>query len=498
MRMHSKRIVSIIIAVTLIIVIIVLWRKLKHYSALTQVVRFNITIPPNHMKTFFAPIVTFSPDGKRLVYVAGRGDKTQLYLRELDSFETKPISGTKNGYGPFFSPDGQWIGFFTDSEIKKVLLEGGNPVSLHKYSQYVSGYASWDFDNKIYFDNHKNILSIPFDMEQQKVTGPSVPVADQVMVETNTGSAQFSMSENGSLVYIKNEPELRNRSLLWVDHRGQSKPITERMHPYRAPRLSPIGNQLAVTREDANDDIWILDLDRDVLKRFTRGNDSMHPVWTPDGTRLLFAAEFDGQKNIFWKRIDGSESRERLITSTHRQEPSSVSPNGKVVAFIDQDPSTDWDIWLLDLQTNGKPTVFYKTSFIEIQPIFYPKGDYIAFTSNESGRNEVYVKSYIGEGAKTQVSINGGNQPIWSRNGDALYYREGDKVMKVKVSTKPKFHTEIPFLLFEDTYDSWSINPQNYDVSSDGRFIMIKSKLGSSPIELCVVLNWFQKFKSKF
>ena len=234
---------------------------------------------------------------------------------------------------------------------------------------------------------------------------------------------------------------LSNFKPVWVDRQGDAEPIPAPPNNYAWPHLSPDNQRLATTiSDDRGRDIWMLDIGRGTFPRFTFDGDSHLPVWTPDGERLIFTSSRGGpDANLFWKRADGSGDAERLLTSEHHQDAGSFSPDGRVLAFAELDPTTKWDLWLLDLEGERKAQPFLRTEFGERHPMISPDGRWLAYSSDESGRFEVYVQPFPGGGRKSLISTAGGDQPLWAPNGRELYYRAGDKVMVASVQTEPQF-----------------------------------------------------------
>jgi len=177
----------------------------------------------------------------------------------------------------------------------------------------------------------------------------------------------------------------------------------------------------------------------------------------------------------------------------------SWSPDGQLLAFVEIDPTTGYDIWVLRMG-DRKPQPFLRTPFDESAPQFSPDGHWLAYISNESGPWEVYVQPYPGPGGKWQISTEGGTEPVWNRNGRELFYRSGDKMMAVDVDTQPSFAAGKPRVLFEGRYEPTPATFPNYDVSPDGqRFLMLKpSEAGeAAPTQINVVLNWFEELKRR-
>jgi Tol biopolymer transport system component len=204
-----------------------------------------------------------------------------------------------------------------------------------------------------------------------------------------------------------------------------------------------------------------------------------------------------------------------LTTSQNIQAPHSFSPDGQLLAFIEVNPSTGYDIWMLRLGNDSggsgqvssagsgqgrKALPFLRTAFNESAPHFSPDGRWLTYTSDESGRYEIYVQPYPGPGGKWQISTEGGTEPVWNPNGRELFYRNGDKMMAVDIATQSGFTAGKPRMLFEGRYELASVQVSNYDVSPDGqRFLMIKSSesAGTAPTQINVVLNWFEELKRR-
>ena len=221
---------------------------------------------------------------------------------------------------------------------------------------------------------------------------------------------------------------------------------------------------------------------------------------------------------MFWKPSDGSGAPERLTTSDNIQSPTSWSSDGRFLTFYERSiaggSSTGRDIWVLPLEGERQPQAFLQTSFDESAPVFAPNGQWIAYVSNESGRNEIFVQPYAGPGGKWQISTEGGVEPVWNPNGQELFYRNGGQMMAVEIEVgqastpvssgqagRPvatTFSAGTPTMLFEGAFRSGNVARADYDVTPDGqRFVMVQvgSLLGASQIN--VVLNWFEELKQR-
>ncbi|MBI1789028.1 MAG: PD40 domain-containing protein [Acidobacteria bacterium] len=276
---------------------------------------------------------------------------------------------------------------------------------------------------------------------------------------------------------------------------------------YLHPRLSPDGRQIAVEIEGPTHDLYSYEIARGVLTRVSLHGSSHWPVWTPDGKRLAFRIWWPGEKfTMWWMPADRSAAAERLTTFGNRQSPADWTPDGKVMAFTQNSPETGPDVYVLPIvDPQRKPIPFAQTKFAEGSPRFSPDARWIAYTSNESGRNEIYVQSYPGPGPKIQISTEGGMDATWRRNGGELYYRNGDKMMAVGVATHPAFTASTPRLLWEGRYALGTSSScgapgptsSNYDVTPDGQHFLMVQDSGKevAPSQINVVLNWTEELK---
>jgi Tol biopolymer transport system component len=241
---------------------------------------------------------------------------------------------------------------------------------------------------------------------------------------------------------------------------------------YSEPRFSPDGQRLAVCSDS---EIWVYDFPRAAFTRLTFGGNSCFPVWAPDGKRVAFASNKAGPWTVFWKAVDGSGPEELLMGSEHSAVPHAWSPDGQLLAFVEEHPPSGRAIGVLPVMGERNPRSFLQPPFLHVEPAFSPDGRWLAYVSNETGRYEVYVQSFPSLQGKWQVSTEGGREPVWARNPKELFYRSGGKMMVVDLTTQPSFHAGKPRMLFEGHYVADTVRQRNYDVSPDGqRFVMIQ------------------------
>ena len=391
-----------------------------------------------------------------------------------------------------------------ETGARRVLIEGG------MYPRYAP-------TGHLVYARAGALFAVPFDLARLEVTGTTVRLLDGVATAPEGGAAQFAFSQGGSVVYLPGGSTQVDHMLVWVDRQGKAEPITVRRHPFNDLALSPDGRRLAVGIDRANDEIWMYDLERDAFSRLAFGWNNEPPVvWTPDGARITFVSDRTGAGvfNLYWQSADGSGPAERLTTSVYNQVALSWSPDGKILAFGEDNPATGNDIWMLPMDGDRKPRAFLHERFHEKAAQFSPDGRWLAYASTETGQSEIYVRPYPGPGGKWQISNDGGDRPRWARSGRELFYVNGDTLMSVTVTLAGMFRAAKPqrlVQLFPDLTDDvrrrrdgsanvlgiTRVSPDPiYDVSPDGqRFAKSTNEPQPHVTQIHLVLNWFEQLK---
>jgi serine/threonine-protein kinase len=310
------------------------------------------------------------------------------------------------------------------------------------------------------------LFAAAFDLDRMELTGQPVPAVEGVTSSSLSAGAQFAFSDRGTLAYVPGATIRPEFSIDWLDRAGKREPLRSVPGDYTNIRFSPDGRTLAIDiRESNNWDVWVYEWERDNLSRLTfdAGEDT-RAVWTPDGSRITFASTRADEKtpNLYWQRADGTGEAERLSVSDSIQSPESWHPSGKFLSFNEVSLQTGTqDIMILPMEGNeaagwkpGKPTPFLNAPFHEGQAEFSPDGRWLAYQSDETGTNEIYVRPFPGPGGKRQVSNEGGIHPAWSRTRLELFYStEDQRIMVVPYaidggsfrSEKPRLWSEGPF-----------------------------------------------------
>jgi Tol biopolymer transport system component/predicted Ser/Thr protein kinase len=518
--------------------------------------------------------IILSPDDTRIAYLS----QNRLFTRRLDEPNATELRITPGATSPFFSPDGQWIGFVAGGKLRKISVEGGAEITLCDTAASYTG-ADWGEDGNIIaslrvsgglsqvssaggtpvavtelegeerthrwpqilpgskavlftaenatvgFDDAKidvvtladrrrrnllrggtygrylagsggkgyltyvsrgTLFAVRFDPEKLETSGSPVPVLQQVSYSAMFGSAKVSFSRTGTLVYRSREIDASRVIIQWMGSNGKSEPLLDRPGLFVNPHFSPDGERLAVANEDARSGIWIYDIGRDTLSPLTGEKNATHPVWTPDGRSIVYQSA-DGMS---FARSDGGSRAEVLNRTKEFQYPSAFSPDGKTLAFYQSGPR-GFELWTLPVEregdklTAGKPEIFQGTNFGNRGASFSPDGRWLAYSSNESGSSQVFVRAFPDKGGQWQVSTNGGTAPIFSRNGkDLLYFDMADDRIMV-ASYAPKgdtFVAEKPRVWSAQSVAltmAGAVGAQ-YDFAPDGKRIAVATYAGGS------------------
>ena len=372
---------------------------------------------------------------------------------------------------------------------QKTLIRGGS------HAQYVP-------TGHLVYSVASTLRAVAFDLKRHEVVGTPVPVLERVM--RTAAGVNISISGDGTLVYVPGGEQAGAQALVWVDRQGREEPLKAPPRSYLYPRLSPDGTRVAIDARDQETDIWIWDIARETLTRFTFDpTPDTHSVWTPDGQRILFRSGRNGPFNLFWAAADGTGTVERLTESPNNHFPGSFSPDGKQLVFREETAATGADVMVLALEGERRVRPLVRTSFNELNGEISPDGHWMAYQSNDSGQDEIYVRAFPdADRGRSQISTEGGTRPLWARSGKELFYLgPSGAMMRAPVEGGSTFRAGNPTRLFEGPYTlATAPSSRTYDISPDGqRFLMIKavgaSDKTSAPTNLIVVEHWFEELK---
>jgi serine/threonine-protein kinase len=578
-----------------------------------SVYRLAVAVPPLAV-TSHAPssVVALSLDGSMLAYVSGEGGSGQIYLRHLGAPTSTPVPGAENAQSPFFSPDGEWLGFVTDERLTKVRLSDGTRVTICE-APHMHG-ASWGADGTIVFGGAENnrwglsrvsadggtpeqllvpgdstdfflvypvllpdgdgvlftgvsgsgqaehisvlslstgerevliegggnarylpsgllvfaqpggLFAVRFDAVARAVGGSPVRVVQDAVVgfPREPAIAHFDVAANGTLVYVAGDAvEGIEEELVWVDRGGGVETLTTAEgHAaavsdlgYMGPRVSPDGERVLFWTSDPqaqgvrgySGDIWLSDLTRGTLTRLSSdGQEDFWSIWTPDGRHIVSAAATGSGTavGLYSRRADGAGAPARLTVTDDViwQQPYSFTADGALLFFQQSEGGTQHDIWVLPWADGSEPRPVVDGPAEELHPAVSPDGRWLAYVSDESGRNEVYLTDYPEVRTRWSVSAGGGSEPVWAPDGTELFYFQavGSQAALVAVSVEagPDLELGRPEVLFQGPFFG-AVIPYGraYDVSPDGRrFLMVRRpERGDGLHTLTVVLNWLDE-----
>ena len=581
------------------------------------VTRFAIVLPED--ASFYrtaAHILAISPDGTKLAYVANR----QMFLRRLSELEARPVAGvTGDVSAPFFSPDGEWLGFvsYQDSLLKKIRIAGGAAVTLCKVNLPFG--ASWAGNSIVFEDPTKgimrvsadggepellvpvrpeegeasspqlledgktilftlaprgtaaerwdksqvvlqslteasrrvlfsggsdaqyvrsghivdavapNILAVAVDLQKMQIRGGPVPVVEGVMRAVSvSGTAQLSVSDAGTLVYIPTGEYglVAARRLALVDRNGNVIPLPIPPAPYDSPRLSPDGKQLTFGTDDGREQtIWVYDMMSagTAPRRLTFAARAVNPLWSLDGRYLIYRSEADGKVGLFRQLADGTGPPVRLTAAEHGEQhvPVSMEPSGKMVVYDAVGGEAGPGVgatWMVALDGGAKPRLFAPfAESVSISPVFSPNGRWVAYTARSGNvPRQVFVLSYPDLKAKYQISTEGGAQPFWSPDGRQLLYSAtgvfalggsgGPRVFAVDIRSEPTFSSKaaapapIPIAIPPE-FTARIANARTYDMTKDGKQFIVVAPASQgdkhAALQINVAVNWFEELKAR-
>jgi len=563
--------------------------------------RFDYHVPEDQVfRRPAASILAVAPDGRSFVYNTQDG----LYLRPMGELEGRLIRGTEEVLvGPFFSADGQSVGYFVPGgrgetgQLKRIATSGGAPVPITDAGG-LSG-ATWTADGEIFFGQQDGIhrvaaaggtselviaaepgervfspqllpdkdsvlftvttggldeaqivveslsthrrtpvvegsdarylptghlvyalddvlLGVAFDVDRLIVMGPAEPLEQGL--RRGTASANYGVSDDGTLVYLPAGEDEADRVLQWVGPNNQVEPVSTPPGPFSFVRLSPNGQAAAVTTEDRNENggtnIRMTELDRgSLIPIMTEDGSDNFPLWTRNSERIVFSSIRGGRLQLRWRAADGSDEATTLVTfeeGVTGAQAYSWSQDGSTLAFAVNERGPVGDIGVLSVDDPENWRRLIETAFDEDRPMISPNGRMIAWVSDETGEEQVYVRPFPGPGlGKRQVSLGtiGHHSPTWSPDGQALLFLRGRPADALMRATIGEDSAGVPAVgqaevLFPYSYWSRASKTSTYDVAPDGRVLVIAESAATSPEEVVqppfvIVQNWFEELKRR-
>ncbi len=548
------------------------------------------------------PQFAISPDGSMLAFVGERDRVDRLYLRRFAELQAVPLV-TGPVSEPFFSPDGEWIGFFSigDRKLKKIPVAGGTAVAICDTTTIHPRGASWSDDGSIVFSPYEEpwapllrvsaaggkpetistlgegqvahrwpqvlpgatamlfasfgtqggidaanivaqrlpsgpskivvrgghyarylrsgylvyaqgatLFAVAFDVNRLEVTGQPVAIVQGVKTFTLSGASLFDASDTGTLSYVAGEAIGTHAPMMWMRRDGSTTPMRAAPLDWRAPQFSPDGKRIVFHVDDGRQlDVYTYEWGRDFTTRLTSDPavDS-NPVWSPDGRTIVFSSSRGVKQlaNLYSVSADGSSEAHRLTESAERQIATSWHPSGKYLVFEQQISRLQWDLMVLPMDVSGSgwkagtPTRVLSKIAQRPAAVFSPDGRWLAYTSNESGRSEVFVRSFPGPGAQWQVSTSGGGVPTWSRTRNELFYLSPDShVMVVSYTVEGTTFRSGPPQQWSEQPINERPGPRSFDLHPDGDRMLVSGDptTRTNVNKVVLVSNFFDEVRRR-
>jgi Tol biopolymer transport system component len=543
--------------------------------------------------------VAISPDGSRLVFrVRDSEGRPLLATRLLSESKTTRLTGTEGADQPFFSSDGQWIGFYSgfnlakipvyggaaivlcaagtprgaswsddgsiiaavsnDTGLARVPAGGGTPVPVtttslqdptHRWPQVLPGgkaviftantptlnsYEDATIDvvtlgtgerrtlwrggyfgrylptgpsrGHLAFVHNGTLLAVPFDPERLEIQGTPVPILEDLAADPGNGAGHFDFSRTGTFVFDRGLG-LRPWVVSWVDPEGKPAPLLSKPALYFSPRFSPDGRKLAIGVDGGKGaDIFVYDLQQQAaVQRLTfTSAQSADPVWASDGKSIVFRSGVGKKASIWWVRADGSASPVQLaVADAGDLGPNSLTHDGRTLVFGTQKGAARAQLFTLAIDTTdadhpiaGPPSPLFPSAANMQRPALSPDDRWLAYSSDESGRSEIYVLAFSrGPSGRWQVSSDGGGFPVWSADRKSIFYLQDHRIMVAQYSvdgntfrvssSRPWSSARVP---------SWP-GYTAFDMAPDGRRAAILSadgRSGDEPPQISMITNFFE------
>ncbi|MFN7988547.1 MAG: protein kinase [Thermoanaerobaculia bacterium] len=559
----------------------------------TRSARVSIALPEGYeLGSSQLNPVAVSRDGARIAWVGLSDGRNRIFVRSLDALEATALEGTEGGDGPFFSPDGRWIGFFAGSKLRKIAVggaalqeladatshrggdwgddgyiyyaptnisglwrvpEGGGAATevtqlnaaageiSHRWPHRVAGsdtllYSVWtgpgDDEHHVavqtlgekghllivkggdapryaagpgllLYTHRGQLFTVPWRPSRPDLGG-AVPVAAAEEPNDgigNEGCGNYAVSDDGTLAYVGGGRSWTALRLVWIDRAGSlaALPLPERA--YENVAISPDGSRAVVQIREGVTRLWIYDFARGTLTPIGPGTGSSQaPLWTPDGTRVIYRGTRQGMRNLYWIPVDGSGDEERLTSKAGViQTPTSVSSDARVLLFDQNGPAEPGGVgaWVLPLDGDRTPHRLFPLPATGRDAQISPDGRWVAYEAIVSSRPEIFVAPLSGSGERRLVSTEGGTEPLWSRDGRELFFQSGTRLMGVTVTPGATFSASVPRVVHEGRFFRTINGNTSFSITRDGaRFLRIQPVSPEPAIRrIELVLDWFPGLK---
>jgi Tol biopolymer transport system component len=405
--------------------------------------------------------------------------------------------GERSHRWPQVLPDGRTVlftvglvtspGDYDGAQIEAVRLDSGERRVVLRGARM----ARYTAAGYLVYQRGATLLAVRFDPARLETSGEPFAIQDGVGGDTSSGAGYFAVSAAGTVALAPETSIPNERVLVLVDRAGRETELAAPPAPFNTPRFSPDGRRIAFAiggGAAGDDDVYVFELASARLQRLTFGLGHGLPAWSPDGERVVYTNGRSGETGMISKRADGGGEEVQIHKTAGVNIAEGWLPDGRLVIT---DAQGTFDIRVLDPSADTVSPLFASPTAAEYGAAIGPGGRYIAYTSTETGTDEIFVETYPPGRGKWQVSAAGGLSPVWSHDGRELYFVAGGSLMAADIETREVFRAGVPRPLFSGPYDLGTPPARNFDVGPDGRFVMVKRRFVSSvPRELVVLDGW--------
>jgi Tol biopolymer transport system component len=483
-----------------------------------------------------ALLPTVSPDGKWVAFFR----KNRLMKVAVAGGPPIEVSAVPYLYGISWSPD-DWIVFAAASGLARVPAAGGEPQTLttveagefRHNSPHVlpdgkavlftalsrsgtqedaaicavsvstrerrtllknAGDARYSPTGHLLFVRQSDLLGVSFDVDRLRVSGTPFLAVESIHVKLQDLAGVFDLARDGTLVWVPSASHMRR--IVWIDRKGVETTLPIPARPYSHPALMPDERSAIVEIEATPHNLWHLDLTSGALTSLTHESANHRPVLRQDGRFFAFSSDRTTPRSVFRQSTDGSGAPEQVANATSGQNVTSWSADGRWLALTQTTPETRGDIWVLPLDAGNTPRPFLRTKYLEDQATFSPDGRWIAYSSDETGRREVVIQSFPGDGPRQQVSTAGGETPAFSSDG-RLFYRVKDQLWAAPIGTDPILTVGPRSLVFQLSGVRDFTGGPNYVISRRGDRVLAVKNLRDDELvrDIQVAVNWFESLR---
>ena len=399
---------------------------------------------------------------------------------------------------PIAAPDGKsvvfaiWTGSLASAKLATVSVGGADVKELG-----VKGIRPLAIVGRtlIYVQADGLVMAIDLNRSLREANGTAVPVLDPVAVGAGTnGNSEIFVSPNGALLTSRGG---QSSELAWIARDGTTNLVSKDVRTYGSPRLSPDGRRIAVTiTDEGKSDIWIRDLSSGTVSRLSASNSAGSPAWSPDGSKIYYLGLDDKDRYAVWvQQADGGTEAQRIAQAGSGASGLTVAPDGRSIVFASYTDNS-WNIFRASLDTPGVAKPYIATPANEVAPQVSPDGKWLAMASDQAGRTESFIYSYPNPTARVQISAGGGTEPIWSRDGKSVFYRNGAGLLEAKLTASPSMRVasrDTAIARMGLLVSSGVV--AGYDAAPDGRFIGRSSN--KDDYQLVIVPNWRVELEQK-